>query len=114
MSANQDQPLPSETAIVYNVTTKTETSIAAAWVEWMQTEHIPAILATGCFVRARILQLTEIDDSEGPTYAVQYEANSKAHYTQYIELHAAAMRTAAELRWGASIISFRSVLRVVN
>ncbi len=109
-SADQDL----RAVIIYNVTTKVDTAVAAGWLRWMQQEHVPAILATGCFIGARILELTEVDDSDGPTYAVQYEANSKAHYTQYIELHAPALRIVAEHKWGNAILSFRSVLRVVN
>ena len=101
-------------AIIYNVTTKVETSVSADWIRWMQEVHIPEIIGTGCFEKAMILQLTEVDESEGPTFAVQYSAQSKAMYNRYVSSFADGLRKKAEAKWGARIISFRTVLRVVN
>lgn len=105
---------PEDPAIIYNVTTKVLDVISRDWLVWMKEVHIPDILATGCFNNAVILQLTEVDDSEGPTYAVQYAAPSKAMYNRYVSSFAEGMRQKAEAEWGNQIISFRTVLRVVN
>jgi hypothetical protein len=80
----------------------------------MKEEHIPEIIGTGCFTDARILQLLEVDDAEGPTYAVQYFAESKALYNRYIEQYADNMRAKAMEKWGNKFIAFRSVMQVVN
>jgi hypothetical protein len=100
--------------ILYNVTTKVSTAIQSDWLKWMQEEHIPELIATGCFTDAVVLQLLEVDDSEGPTYAVQYMAESKALYNQYMERYAAALRQKAFDKWGDQFIAFRSLMRVVN
>ena len=50
---------------IYNVTVKVDHSIAADWLQWLLNEHIPEILATGCFKDAKVLQLLEQDDEEG-------------------------------------------------
>jgi len=100
--------------LIYNVTTKVDQSIAPQWLAWMKDEHIPDLIATGCFTDALILQITEVDDSEGPTYAVQYSSPSRALYNRYIEMYSVSMQKKAEARWGALTISFRTVLRVVN
>lgn len=100
--------------IIYNETTKVEHNIAAAWLEWMKEEHIPAIIRTGCFTHATILEVIETDNTEGPTYAVQYHADSKALYNQYIREHSTALRKDAFDKWGNQFISFRSVLQVVH
>ena len=63
--------------IIYNITIKVQPSIKNDWLQWLQNEHIPGMIQTGCFTKATILHLLEIDDSEGPTYAVQYFAESK-------------------------------------
>lgn len=99
--------------IIYNVTTKVATAIAADWLEWMKTEHIPAIMATGLFSAYRIVRLLEVDDSEGPTYAVQYDATDKTAYDVYISRHADCLRAAAYEKWGNAFIAFRSVMEVV-
>ncbi len=100
--------------IIYNVTIKVTKEIAAEWLEWLQQIHIPAIIATGCFTHATTLRLLEVDDTEGPTYAVQYHAESKAQYNRYIAEFAAAQREAGLDKWGGGFIAFRSVMMVVN
>ncbi len=100
--------------IIYNVTTHVEHSIAEAWLHWLKEEHIPDIIATGCFQKADILRLTEVDETEGPTYAVQYHAATRELYNRYIEEHAETLRRKATDKWGSRFIAFRSVLQVVN
>lgn len=100
--------------IIYNVTTKIDHSIADSWLEWLKKEHIPDIINTGCFTHAVILSLLETDDTEGPTYAVQYHAESKALYNKYIEKYAGVMRKKAMDKWGNKFIAFRSLMQVVN
>jgi len=100
--------------IIYNVTIKVQDSIKEDWLSWLKEEHIPEIISTGCYTHANIMQLLEVDDTEGPTYAVQYYAESKGLYNNYIENHAANMRQKAFAKWGNKFIAFRSVMQVVN
>lgn len=101
-------------SIIYNVTVQVDNSIAYAWLQWLKDEHIPGIIATGCFTNATILRLIEVDETSGPTYAIQYHATSKALYNRYIETFAETMRKKAIEKWGDQFIAFRSVLQVVN
>ena len=100
--------------ILYNVTIKVDSSISNSWLDWLKTEHIPEVIETGCFTQATILRLLEIDDSEGPTFAIQYFAESKADYNRYIEKFAAVMRQKSFDKWGNKFIAFRSVMQVIN
>lgn len=100
--------------IIYNVTVKVDPSIREPWLSWLKEEHIPEVIGTGCFTHAVILQLMEVDDSDGPTYAIQYHALSKALYNNYIENHAPLLRQKSIDKWGDRFVAFRSVLQVVN
>lgn len=100
--------------IIYNITIKIQESIKQDWLQWLREEHIPDVVGTGCFTHATVLQLLEVDDSEGPTYAVQYFSESKGLYNNYIENHAAGLRQKSFDRWGDKFIAFRSVMQVVN
>jgi hypothetical protein len=100
--------------IIYNVTIKVHESIKDIWLAWLKEEHIPEVISTGCFTHAVILQLLEVDNSEGPTYAIQYHAESKGLYNNYIENHAVGMRQKSFDKWGDKFIAFRSVMQVVN
>ena len=100
--------------IVYNVTTKVAPAIAAAWLEWMKEEHIPDLVQTGCFTHAVILRIKDLDDTDGPTYAVQYHAESMAQYNNYIEEYSATLREKVINKWGDQFVSFRTVMEIVN
>src|SRR4051812_30846391 len=99
---------------IYNVTIKVSDPIHGPWLQWLKEVHVPEVLATNCFTNATIVRLLEIDDSEGPTYAVQYAAESKASYNLYIEKHAALLRKKSFDKWGNQFIAFRSLMEVVN
>lgn len=99
---------------IYNVTSKIDTAIQQQWLIWLKEEHIPAMIATGCFTEAGILKLLETDDTEGPTYTVQYKADSKSLYNQYIEKFSHGMRQKSFDKWGNKFIAFRSLMQVIN
>ncbi len=99
---------------IYNVTVKVSNSIKNEWLLWLKNEHIPEIIGTDCFTKATILQLLEIDDSEGPTYAIQYFAESKSAYNLYIDKHAADLRQKSIDKWGDQFIAFRSFMQIVD
>ena len=100
--------------IIYNMTIKVEQQIADAWLQWLLDEHIPDVLATKCFTDYKVVRLLEVDDSEGPTYAIQYQAESKADYNRYIEQHATAIRKKSFEKWSNQFIAFNSVMQVVK
>ena len=99
---------------IYNVTIKIQHPIHKEWLQWLKEEHVADVLATGCFSKATIVRLLEVDDTEGPTYAIQYLAESKALYNHYIEKFAGTMRQKSFDKWGDKFIAFRSVMQVIN
>ena len=100
--------------IIYNVTTKVHNSIADEWLQWVKDIHTKDILNTGCFNDFKIVKLLETDETEGPTYAIQYHAESKALYNRYIEKFSVEMRNAAFTKWGDKFLSFKSVMQIVD
>jgi hypothetical protein len=100
--------------IIYNVTVKVEASIGKEWLQWMQEIHIPEVIATGYFHHYKILQLLETDESEGPTYAIQYEAKNLDDYNKYISECATELRQKTFDKWGNNFIAFRTLMQVVH
>ena len=96
------------------LTKKVDHSIADTWLVWLKEEHIPDIIHTGCFTHATVLRLLEVDETEGPTYAVQYHAESNALYNRYLEQFSGNMRKKGVDKWGDKFIAFRSVMEVVH
>ncbi|MCH5715253.1 DUF4286 family protein [Niabella hibiscisoli] len=102
------------TALIYNITNKVSHHIHSEWLAWMKTHHIPAVLATGCFLKAVLLRLKGVDDEEGPTYAVQYHAASEADYERYLSDFSTGLRQESLNKWGDQFIAFRTIMEVVN
>jgi hypothetical protein len=100
--------------IIYNTTVQVAAPIAEAWIRWLKEVHIPAIMKTGCFTNYKIVRLIEIDESEGPTYAIQYSAESKADYNRFITLHVQGFQERSREQWGDGYVSFSSVMQVVE
>jgi hypothetical protein len=100
--------------LIYNVTTKVDWSIHNDWVYWMKQEHIPDLLQTGLFFDSRFVRVLEMEEDEGPTYAVQYFAHTIEEYQQYIRDFSDTMRKKAMERWGNQFISFRSLMQSVD
>ena len=100
--------------ILYNVTVKVDPAISEDWLKWLREEHIPEVLGTGCFEEATLLQLLDTDESEGPTYAIQYKAADREAVDRYLEVHAQALRAKGTTRWGNQFVAFRSLLKVIN
>ncbi len=99
---------------IYNITYKIDWSIHDAWLQWMQDIHIPETLGTGCFSRHILLRLVEVDEEEGPTYAIQYFADSKAQYTRFQTLYAAGLQLSETKAWSNKFLSFGTIMQVVN
>jgi len=100
--------------ILYNVTLKVDWSVHEAWLAWMQQEHMPEVVSTGCFIRSYLFRLLDTDETEGPTYAAQYFAQSRTDYNRYMELHASLLRKKVLDLWGEKIVAFRSLMETVH
>jgi Domain of unknown function (DUF4286) len=99
--------------VIYNVTTSVSWGIHDSWLNWLKNQQIPAILSTGCFYEFRLLRLLEVDQSDGPTYAIQYYAVSENDYRQFIADHAAFFSQQIFDKWGDQILTFGSVMEVL-
>ena len=100
--------------IIYNVTVKPEPAIALEWLAWLREEHIPDVMGTGCFQKAVILEMMDNNESEGPTFAIQYHAESREDVDRYLSDHATEMRARGLSRWGDRFMAFRTIMKVIN
>jgi hypothetical protein len=100
--------------IIYNVTVKVATDTHLQWLDWMMKEHIPAMLATGLFSDYRMSRLLEQDDQEGPTYTIQYFADSLGHYQLFVERHQQALQQRGHAIFGDRFIAFTTVMEVIK
>ena len=99
--------------IVYNVTVKVDAAIAAEWLQWLYDTYAPAMLATGCFWKYHVLHLLELDDAEGPTYAIQWHAHTTGDYDTYAINFAHQLQQEAVKKWGDRFVSFGTLMKVL-
>lgn len=99
---------------IYNVTIKLTWSIHEDWLKWMQEKHLNDVMATECFTRYQFVRLLDVDEEDGPTYAIQYYCDSKALYNLYIEKFAPQLRQDGTNLFGNQFIGFRSLMQIVD
>lgn len=99
---------------VYNTTIKITADIHQQWLRWLHDQHIPRLLATGKFTGHQLLRLREIDDTDGPTYALQLFIESKADYNAFKKLHEPAIVDGRQGIWGEKMFCFGTLMEIVH
>jgi hypothetical protein len=98
---------------IYNVTTQVKEYIKVEWLEWMRNDFIPEMIATELFSHYRIVKILDIDESDGPTYAIQYFTDNRAKYDQFVQIYSDKLSQKAIEKWKDKIFSFRSLMEVI-
>ena len=99
---------------VYNITLKIDPKIEKEWINWQKEEHIPEVMSTKLFSEYKFFHLLEQDETDGITYIVQYFISSLENYDQYIEKFAPLLRKKFNEKWGDRVISFRTIMELVQ
>ena len=99
---------------IYNITIKVENSIHQRWLSWMSEQHIPFIMSSGKFTDHQLLRLREVDESDGPTYALQLFAESKADYNAFKAVYEADCLKKQRAAWDAKMLCFSTLMERVH
>ncbi len=100
--------------ILYNVTINIDSSVHDEWLEWMQTEHIPDVLATGLFIDNKIFRIKSCDDEEGITYSVQYFLNNMEDYEKYQNEFSGKLQKEHMEKYQDKFAAFRTIMELVE
>lgn len=100
--------------IIYNVTVNIDDSVNDDWLEWMKTEHIPQVLATGKFKEAKLTKVLVEEEKGGITYSTQFRAISREALNDYYKYHADALRTEGLKRFADKMLAFRTELEIID
>jgi hypothetical protein len=79
--------------ISYEVTTTARADIAEAYAHYLRSEHIPDLLATGCFVGARLGR------AGAARFRTWYDAPDLAALDRYFAEHAGRLRAHVKARF---------------
>lgn len=99
--------------ILYNVTVSIDPEVEVDWLNWMKSVHIPDVMATGCFLEARIARV-HAEEEGGLTYAIGYVAPSQEKYDEYAENHAPALQREHTARYSGRFAAFRTMLSIIE
>jgi len=99
--------------IIYNVTVKVDLDVKDEWLDWMRKNHIPKVLSTGIFNKCRISKL-DIQESDGASYAIQYECFTEELLQKYMIHFAPALQKEHMERYAGRFVAIRTILQVVE
>ena len=98
---------------IYNVTINIEESVHDTWLNWMKSEHIPAMLATGKFSSSLMTRVQFEQDLSGHTYSVQYRTDSRETLQRYFAEDAERLREQSKPFTG-KFVAFRTELEIID
>ncbi len=96
--------------LVFNITVKVHVSILEGWLAWQQQEHIPAIMTAGSFDDYKFYRLLDQDESEGPTFVLQFYTQSPEDYQLYTLEADPQLQIDAQAKWGEGFVAFRTTM----
>ena len=99
--------------IIYNVTSNMPEHLHEKWLDWMQHTHIPEVIATGKFTKARLVKVL-VEQHGGVTYSVQFYTDSKATLDKYLEEDSPRLRQSTSEMFGEEILTFRTELQHIS
>ena len=99
---------------IYNITIKISWQIQPEWLQWMQEIYVEEVMNTGCFVKYQMVRLLEIEEDEGPTYALQLYADSSVNYDRYVHEYLPGNERAVYTKWGNNVLFFCTLMEVIS
>ena len=98
--------------LLYNVTLIIEDASADAWLQWMQEEHIPKVMATGMFVSNRLLKVID-SPNEGVTFCSQYIVQTMEEYDTYQQEYAPGFQEEMNTLFKDKFVAFRTLMEYI-
>jgi hypothetical protein len=93
--------------IIYEVTAVVEARLAEAYERYMR-QHIPDVLASGCF------QSADFASASPGRYRMRYEASTAEDLERYLAAHAARLREDAASRFPEGVVLSREVWTAIQ
>jgi len=98
---------------IYNVTINIDETIQAEWLVWIES-HVEKILATGCFLSAKMTQVLVEEEMGGVTYSIQFTTSSREELDEYYKTYADDIRKESHQKFGNKMLAFRTELKLVK
>ena len=99
---------------IYNVTINIDETVHDAWCRWVREKHIPAMLSTGKFSKAKMSQVLVKEDMGGTTYSIQYTCKNLETLQRYYDEDAPKLQAEAKKLFKDKFVAFRTELKVIT
>lgn len=100
--------------LIYNMTIKIGWTIQQNWLVWMREVYIPRIMQSGFFTKYQLVRLLEIDEDEGPTYALQLYALNIENYHRFVEENLPEIERTNYDKWGSDVFFFSTLMEIIE
>lgn len=98
---------------IYNVTTNVQEDIHEEWLDWMQNQHIPEMLATGKFLKALMSRVLVKEEMGGITYSVQYTSKNEEMLKDFYQQDAQRLGILKK-EFEGKIFSFQTEMKLIK
>ena len=99
--------------IIYNETYVIEEAIELDWLNWIQTEQIPAVMKTGYFESYKILTVLD-SPNEGITYCIQFMTDTIEKYKFFKQQHLHYFHQLHNNRFENKFVLFNTLMQEVK
>ena len=99
---------------ISNETFKIDWSIHEDWLAWMHQSVLPFVQNSQNAQWATLVKLLDMDEQDGPTYALQIGIASKADYNRLMEIELPPLMQKAYTKWQDRFLGFRTLMEVLS
>lgn len=99
---------------IYNVTINIDESIQQQWLTWMMDTHIPKMLNSGKFSKAKLSQVLVNEEMGGVTYSVQFTATNIENLHLYYKEDADDFKDESIQLFNDKFVMFSTELKVIS
>lgn len=100
--------------IIYNITCKVDWTVYETWVQWAKESYIPEMLSADLFYHGQLVKLLDTDETDGPTYALQFYSYSLDNYQVFMTDTGTASLRRLHDQWKQSVVTFSTVMQLVE
>lgn len=98
---------------IYNITYNIEANYVKDWLVWIKN-HIPKILATGCFTEAKFSKVLINEPLGTHTYSIQYTTANTNALQIFYNKHAKAFNKEVLDKFGEKVLAFTTELEILD
>jgi hypothetical protein len=99
---------------IYNITTNISEKAHDKWLQWMQEEHIPAMLKTKKFTKATIVQVSVNEEMGGTTYSTMYYCASAEELKDFYREYAPKLNGEVLSLFRDQVVIFGTELKIIK